>query len=454
MNNDLQDLVDNPKETLEVEAKAHLDLVNDKVHRARLARHLCALANHGGGYLVVGFDDDLKEQGAPPDVEDLYHRDKVSNVVGTYLQPPFLCDVAFVKSASGVVHPVIRVPSHGIAPVAAKIDGPMVGGKPEGVQSGRIYIRKVTPNGPSSEPITLPEDWPPLIRRCTLADKEGLYTALRDVLEVPKAGQGTVDLLGEWHDAAKLRYNDLLKEYDPEWMVPLARNHYIMSYVIRGSSITPLSMAELMSAAQQANAGVRQVVWTGWSMFYLFSRSEIAPYTYYDPKLQEDVLETNLMVERKLIDTLPDFWRLAPGGKASLCRAYREDRPVEPAEGGKRKPGGMFSLRLLAQELAEIMAHAHALAQHFPDAETVAFKMEWFGLKDRVVWDREASYSVERKARSDGRVLSFEVLVSDLAARWPELVAEKATKVAHLFDPTLELNADWVRRVSKTFRQL
>jgi hypothetical protein len=209
-----------------------------------------------------------------------------------------------------------------------------------------------------------------------------------------------------------------------------------------------------MSAAQRANAGARQLVWTGWSMFYLFGRSEIAPYSYYDPKLQEDVLETNLMVERELSDTLPDFWRLAPSGKASLCRAYREDRPVDPAEGGKRKPGGMFSLRLLAQELAEIMAHAHALAQHFPGAETVAFRMEWTGLKDRVVWDREAYYSVERKSRSDSRTLSFEVPVSDLTNRWQELVAEMATKVAHLFDPTLELDADWVRRTSKRFRQL
>jgi len=46
-----QDLVDQPRETLVIEINGHLDL-NENIHRANLARHICALANNGGGYVV------------------------------------------------------------------------------------------------------------------------------------------------------------------------------------------------------------------------------------------------------------------------------------------------------------------------------------------------------------------------------------------------------------------
>ena len=49
----LQELVDAPTERLDVEYKAWLNL-DDREARARLAKHLCALANHGGGFVVFG----------------------------------------------------------------------------------------------------------------------------------------------------------------------------------------------------------------------------------------------------------------------------------------------------------------------------------------------------------------------------------------------------------------
>jgi len=48
METDLTDLVDFPRETLEVEVKGWMDL-GDKAARTNIARHIAALANHGGG---------------------------------------------------------------------------------------------------------------------------------------------------------------------------------------------------------------------------------------------------------------------------------------------------------------------------------------------------------------------------------------------------------------------
>ena len=55
---DLTDLIENPREDLGIECKAWLDL-NENIQRAKVARHIAALANYGGGYLLFGFNDDM-----------------------------------------------------------------------------------------------------------------------------------------------------------------------------------------------------------------------------------------------------------------------------------------------------------------------------------------------------------------------------------------------------------
>ena len=70
---DLSDLVDNPRETLEIEVKQWFDL-GESVVRAKLARHMAALSNHGGGYLVFGFRDDLTVDPGRPSSLDEFNR--------------------------------------------------------------------------------------------------------------------------------------------------------------------------------------------------------------------------------------------------------------------------------------------------------------------------------------------------------------------------------------------
>jgi len=62
---DLSELVAGKSEDLGVEYKAWMDTSPPEV-RAKLARHIAALANHGGGYLILGVDDTTRQpQGAP-----------------------------------------------------------------------------------------------------------------------------------------------------------------------------------------------------------------------------------------------------------------------------------------------------------------------------------------------------------------------------------------------------
>ena len=84
----LKDLVDAPRERLDVEYKAWLNL-NDKESQARLAKHFCALANHGSGFVVFGIEDDMTPAGDPPAQAGPYDQERMSSIVKRYLTPAF-----------------------------------------------------------------------------------------------------------------------------------------------------------------------------------------------------------------------------------------------------------------------------------------------------------------------------------------------------------------------------
>ena len=79
---DLQDLVNNASESMWCELKDWQD-VSDKVVLAKLARHLAALANYGGGYVLIGYSD--AEEEVPIGVIDpaSYTRDAITQLSGT-----------------------------------------------------------------------------------------------------------------------------------------------------------------------------------------------------------------------------------------------------------------------------------------------------------------------------------------------------------------------------------
>ena len=62
-NVDLDDLIHEPREALDIQVKEWLDLA-DNDHRSMIAKEIIALANHGGGFLVIGFEERADGQGA------------------------------------------------------------------------------------------------------------------------------------------------------------------------------------------------------------------------------------------------------------------------------------------------------------------------------------------------------------------------------------------------------
>ena len=152
----LQQLVSHPREDLSVEHKRWLDL-REKPDRAKLARAAIAMANHGGGFIVVGFEDsggDLESQHASPELPAVT-QDAVNAAIRRYADPEFHCEVHFVEHPmSGVEHPVVVVPGNTV-PVMATRDCDGV------IAKHRCYVRKP---GPRSEEPQSGDEWRRLFR--------------------------------------------------------------------------------------------------------------------------------------------------------------------------------------------------------------------------------------------------------------------------------------------------
>lgn len=176
---DLGELLGGDGEDLGVEYKAWLDLASQET-RAKLAKHLAALANHGGGFIVIGVDDTARlPMGAPPAGLAKIDQEAVAGIVKKYLSPPFQIQVE-TADKDGVSYPVIVVPSHGQRPVMAIADGPTgPKGQPVGVSQGRIYVRAA---GPQSVEIKTPDDWNALLDRCLSHRGDQLAKIIRAIL--------------------------------------------------------------------------------------------------------------------------------------------------------------------------------------------------------------------------------------------------------------------------------
>jgi len=449
---ELQDLVDSPNETLGAEYKSWLDLADSAADRANTARHIVALANHGGGYIVFGFTDALQFAGANPFAKVVYNRDLIAGIVKKYLEPPFQCDVSSVASAAGDNHPIVIVPPHGSVPICAKGGGPEINGKPQGIVQGTYYIRK---SGPESAPITTAAEWAPIIRRCAMHERAAIIGAVDAALRGGAAGAlDTADALKKWHDAARVVFlKDIAKRKAPE---EFAKWHWQPSYAIERSDGQRLNPSALIEVLRQVNLESKDTVGNiGWTMFYPFTRAGIAPYFESDPASgegEQDFLECALLRDAEACVRHPDMWRVSPAGKATIIRDYCED----DAEWNKTlsvNRGTWLSPNMMARSLAEFVRHARGFSERFDAPTTVFFRCDWHGLGDRRFYDTEGLWMDYHVARSDHRTASGAWPVSTLANGWADIVAALAAPAIRAFTTEWVMSADWVRGQAPKWRR-
>ena len=239
-----------------------------------------------------------------------------------------------------------------------------------------------------------------------------------------------------------------------QWLVDIEANHCQLSYMILSDAGISIPPGNLQGILEQVNGDVRQTVWTGWSMFYPFTRPEIAAALYpeYEDGSGVDVVESNLIGAGDFDTSLPDYWRYAADGRATIIRPYREDRQ-RTVDSRKRAAGTWLSPETVIRETAELVTHARIMSERF-EGSRVLFRCSWRGLAGREIDDfGSADWSPGRVARADQRTTTGSWEVPVLAANWHAVVAELACPVLSLFGFD-DCSADLVEGLAPRFTKL
>lgn len=380
---ELSELVASRSEDLSIEYKAWLD-TSDPTARAKLARHIAALCNHGGGYLVFGIDDGTRAPMGEPTLDrGLFTQDEIAGIVRRYLDPRPAIRVEEAEH-EGVRYPVVIVPSHGSRPVFAIGDGPQDGGgRPIGIRKGVVYVRAA---GPESVPISSPDDWNALFDRCLANRADHLGAILRTALArpgrpLPSAGATLTAAV----DATADDFESQI--YELSLPTQYVKNAYsAIGYSLIREDGGLVELHEIRSLNQRVAMSMREFAYNGWATFLPLTLPERAPQIRTGSLLGEDRVYLEGIRLSKM-GTLPgalDYWRIYEAGVAAIAQGYREDSHPD------RRPSNppFLNVKLILWRLHSLLAHARLVGQETPGVQQISVRMDWRGLAGRMLtWD-------------------------------------------------------------------
>lgn len=363
---ELQPLITEPREDLDAEFKDWLDLTSNEHDKATLAKAAIALANHGGGCIVIGFGDQPLESRPRPGGIPEITQDSVNAAIRRYAEPRFHCEMHNVPHPdTGEVHPVVIVPSTLTVPVMSRRDCQRV------IAQNRCYIRKP---GPESEQPQTAEEWRTLLNRCVRANRDEMLEAIRSVItgsvETPKPMPDALDDLQDYCTAAHSRWEELVSDEPARSSARFPHGYYEMAFSLVGA--TPANdLIELQNRLSVA----RQIKLSGWTPFLELQVPGWVPYAH------EDFVEAWLggpdYNGRRAEDSyLCDFWRASLDGKLYTICGYLED-------GQGNDPGRVVYTTTPILRIGEGLLFASRLAETFEEINQIAIHCRFTGLEGR-----------------------------------------------------------------------
>ena len=414
---ELQPLISEPREELGVEYKDWLDLNTNK-HKATLAKAAIALANHGGGFIVLGFAEqgsELHSQARPSDIPEIT-QDAVNAALGRYATPEFHCGMYNVEHPNtNVEHPVITVPGNLTVPVMSRRSCENV------IAQNRCYIRKP---GPRSEEPQTSEEWRELLNRCLRAGRKDMLEAIRSIVlgraELQNPAKNALRELQTYCNEARERWEELVTSQPEESPARFPYGYYEM-----GFSLVGVQSANGLAEVKDRLAVARRIKLTGWPTFLELSRAGLAPYAY------ENFVEAwvGWSARANSMERDParcDFWRASTDGKLYTICGYAEDGPEQV------QTGEVFDVDLPVWRIAEGLLFASRFAETFDGVNEIAIQCRFTGLNDRRL------VSVDKEQEFPGSISrTDEVTLTGQAT--PQQVRDNLAEIIHsLLSPLYE----------------
>lgn len=356
----IQQLISYPREDLGIEHKGRLDLKSNE-HRATLAKAAIALANHGGGYIVLGFVEHGSDLLSQPRSAELpaVTQDAVNEAIRRYADPEFHCPVDFVTHAqSGVEHPVVHVPGTSV-PVMARRDCSNV------IAKHRCYIRKP---GPRSEEPQTGDEWRRLLDRCVRSSRSAMLDAFRGIVEGSPESAPAPDekaQLRSFCDDSRRRWEELVEQL-PEGVAA----RFPFGWYEIGVSLLGGEPAASVTELRERLAHAQSIQLTGWP-----------PFLDWDPYPHGQCVEAwaGQPAPNGTMDdpSLCDYWRSALDGNLYTIRGYTEDGMPD------HQGGTVMDLSLPIWRVAESILFAGRFADTFKDTDQIVVRCRFVGLNGR-----------------------------------------------------------------------
>lgn len=430
MNDELQELLRNPREDMDIELKQWMDPTEPAV-KAKLAKELIALRNHGGGYLVIGFKDThpaVSDPARPANLEQ-FDTDTFNNIIKKYAEPTFHCaSYVVAHPVTGETYPVVVVPGGAKVPVRCKADSPD-GGK--SIKIDTYYIRRPGPE--SNSPQTAAE-WDAFLEKCLLNRKEELFLKLTTLFGAGRLGITGLSeaepahpftALRKFRDDAVARLEELQStKLNPGDPARFEQGRYVLSARIVGDlkQVSLSEMRELLNSIKR---------YTGWSPMYVFSRPELAPYVMGD-----DLIECWLAKDEARDTAHADFWRVSAGGLVTLIRGYSEDSPDVAGKSGAPEVGKGIELTLPPWRIAEFALRVKELGEGICTGPfRLQLIVQWEGIEGRKLFSFRQQRSIfeEYVAHEPKFLAEAEFSAEELDAALPSAVAKVATPLLRRF---------------------
>lgn len=230
------DILANPTETLKIECKKWLDLT-DNHDKAVIAKAAIALANSGGGTIVIGIVEDetqAKHFHCVPRPENIkrYTNEAISDAINKYAEPALDVALRFeYHPETGNEYAFVEIPGGARQPVFSK---KRFNGK---INKLACYIRKP---GPKSEVPHTAQEWSDLLHRCVVANREGLLDNIRTIidgrpLDTSPSPSDDQDLI-EFMAASKERWQKRLHDLKYDHVAHLRDGHWTFAFSILGAA--------------------------------------------------------------------------------------------------------------------------------------------------------------------------------------------------------------------------
>jgi hypothetical protein len=387
---ELQRLLANPNENLSIEYKSWLDL-SYIPGKATLAKAAIALANQGGGIIVLGMRDGAAEVGVLgsqplPEERRRYTQDDINAAINRFADPAIHCELLFARHpGSRTEHAFVVVPGGFPVPVMSRRECQGI------IAAQRSYVRKPGPR--SEEPFTA-EEWRALFDRCLRAGRGSMLDAIRHIVQGQAGAPPAEDALARlsaFAQAGYARWQSLVEPMSADDPARMPHGYRELTFEIRNVSAAP-TLVELRRRLETAEA----IRLTGWHPFISLNREPFAP------KIVGGLIEAWLgPIEDKGLRRTPahcDFWRASLDGHLYMLRGYEED------EGERRQPGTAYDVTLPIWRVAEPLLHVARLARLFGDDATIALKCRFTGLANRRLTSITGRRHISNRVSADNEV--------------------------------------------------